>query len=139
MQLIPAGLRHPWRRLKLSNIRINRIFTGGYIPDYDRLRSLGFKIIKNLAPVITISSPNQGFGQIKGITTEDDTDGTKLFPNAQICIFKKSTRELLWETKSKANGSYHVRNIAVGLECFVVAFDPTRKYNAVIEDAMVAK
>lgn len=89
--------------------------------------------------LVTILNNNQGFGQINGITTEDDTDGTKLFPDAQICVFKKSTRELLWETKSKANGSYHVRNIAVGLECFVVAFDPNRKHNAVIQDVVVAK
>jgi hypothetical protein len=95
--------------------------------------------VQSAKKIISVLNSNQGFGQIKGITTEDDTDGTKLFSNAQICVFKKSTRELLWETKSKANGDYHIRNIAVGIECFVVAFDPTREYNAVIEDAVVAK
>lgn len=89
--------------------------------------------------IISVMNGDQGFGQINGVTTEDDAGGTKIFPNAQICVFKKSTRSLLWETTSKANGDYHVRNIAVGLECFVVAFDPNREYNAVIEDAVVAK
>ena len=100
---------------------------------------MGFKHIVFPKLLITSINSNQGFGQINGVTTEQDIGSTKLFPNAQICVFKKSTRELLWETKSKASGDYHVRNIAVGLECFVVAFDPNREYNAVIEDAVVAK
>lgn len=121
-------------------IKLLRVFFGGYEPDYTKLIQRKYLIMPRMHKrLVTVLNSNQGFGQINGITTEDDTDGTKLFPDAQICVFKKSTRELLWETKSKANGSYHVRNIAVGLECFVVAFDPTREYNAVIEDAMVAK
>ncbi|WP_180176007.1 carboxypeptidase regulatory-like domain-containing protein [Acinetobacter sp. YH12025] len=120
-------------------IKLMRIFRGGYTPKIDLMLAKGYRIMPLMKPFILVSKVNQGFGQINGITTESHTSGTKLFPNAQICVFKKSTRELLWETKSKANGDYHVRNIAVGLECFVVAFDPTREYNAVIEDAVVAK
>ena len=121
-------------------IKLLRIFFGGYEPDYAELINRKFVIIPRAHKrLITVLNSNQGFGQINGVTTEDNASGTKLFPNAQICVFKKSTKELLWETRSKTNGDYHVRNIAVGLECFVVAFDPNHEYNAVIEDAVVAK
>ena len=121
------------------SLKIIRCFYGSYIADQVKLKQMGFKHIVFPKLLITSINSNQGFGQINGVTTEQDIGSTKLFPNAQICVFKKSTRELLWETKSKASGDYHVRNIAVGLECFVVAFDPNREYNAVIEDAVVAK
>lgn len=120
-------------------IKLMRIFLGGYTPSAEKMEEKGYLIRRLIRPLILVSNSNHGLGQIKGITTEDDADSTRLFPNAQVCVFKKSTRELLWETKSKANGDYHIRNIAVGLECFVVAFDPSREYNAVIEDAVVAK
>lgn len=116
-----------------------RTFLGGYQPDYTRLMALGYTIGKLSRPIISPMNNNQGLGQINGITTEDDNNGAKLFPYAQVCVFKRSTRELVWETKSDSNGSYRVRNIAAGLECFVVAFDPSREYNAVIQDAVVAK
>lgn len=120
-------------------LKLVRCFFGGYQPDYLILKQRGYKIIPKPRRLITVLNVDQGFGQIKGLTTEKENNGTVVFPNAQICLFKKSTRQLLWETTSKANGSYSFRNVAVGLECFVVAFDPSREYNAVIQDAVVAK
>ncbi len=85
--------------------------------------------------IITAANSDQGLGQIKGQTQKVGA----AYPIVPVCVFKRSTRQLLWETKSKADGTYAIRNIAVGLECFVVAFDPSNQYNAVISDKVVAK
>ena len=83
--------------------------------------------------IITTANSDQGFGQIKGSTK-------KLGNNySPVPVVKRSNRQLIWETKSKPDGTYAFRNIAVGLECFVVAFDPNNEYNAVISDKVVAK
>lgn len=78
---------------------------------------------------------DQGFGQIKGATKKLGAN----YSPVPVCVFKRSNRQLLWETTSKPDGSYMFRNIAVGLECFVVAFDPNNQYNAVIQDNVVSK
>lgn len=85
--------------------------------------------------IITAANSDQGFGQIKGQTQKVGA----AYPIVPVCVFKRSTRQLLWETKSKADGTYAIRNIAVGLECFVVAFDPNNQFNAVIQDKVVAE
>lgn len=96
---------------------------------------MGYAIIKLPRPVITVFNADQGFGQIKGATKKVGAN----FSPVPVCVFKRSTRRLLWETISKPDGSYAFRNIAKGLECFVVAFDPNEEYNAVISDKVVAK
>jgi hypothetical protein len=98
------------------------------------------KIVRRLpAPsakkIISVLSGNQGLGQIKGTTKKLGN----YYSPVPVCCFKRSTRELLWETTSKPDGTYLFRNIATGLECFVVAFDPNGQYNAVISDKLVAK
>lgn len=85
--------------------------------------------------IITAANSDQGLGQIKGQTQKVGA----AYPIVPVCVFKRSTRQLLWETKSKADGTYAIRNIAVGLECFVVAFDPNNQFNAVIQDKVVAE
>lgn len=85
--------------------------------------------------VMTIIGENQGFGKIIGTTKKLGQN----YSHVPVCCFKRSTRELLWETTSKPDGTYFFRNIAVGLECFVVSFDPNGQYNAVISDKLVAK
>lgn len=82
-----------------------------------------------------IASEDQGFGQIKGAVKKLGAN----YSPVPMCCFKRSTRQLLWETLSKPDGSYNFRNIKKGLECFVVAFDPNEEYNAVISDKLVAK
>lgn len=86
-------------------------------------------------PIITILDAVQGFGQIKGTTKKVGAN----YSPVPVCVFRRDNRQLLWEVKSKADGSYTFRNIAVGLECFVVAFDPNNQYNAVIQDNVVPK
>ncbi len=94
-----------------------------------------YRILKLPKPIITMSSADHGFGQIKGTTKKL---GENYHP-VPVCVFRRDNRQLLWEIKSKSDGSYAFRNIAVGLECFVVAFDPNNQYNAVIQDKVIAK
>lgn len=96
---------------------------------------MGYAVVKLPSPYISIINADQGFGQIKGTTKKMGTD----YSTVHVCCFKRSNRQLLWETTSKPDGSYAFRNIAKGLECFVVAFDPAGQYNAVIQDKVVAK
>ena len=116
-------------------LKIPRVFWGGYTPDYIKLAAMGYKVMPLPKPIMTISTPDQGFGQIKGTTLKKNA----IFPNVEVCVFKRTNKQLLWTTISKSDGSYAFRNIAVGLECFITAFDPQRNYNAVIADGVKAK
>ncbi|MFN3074018.1 carboxypeptidase regulatory-like domain-containing protein [Acinetobacter sp. TY2] len=116
-------------------IKLFRTFFGGYVPDYDKLEEMKYVILKIPRSIITVLNVNQGFGQIKGTTLKKNA----IFPNVEVCVFKRTNKQLLWTTTSKSDGSYAFRNIAVGLECFITAFDPQRNYNAVIADGVKAK
>lgn len=116
-------------------LKIFRVFLGGYTPNYAKLSQKGYAIFKLPKPIITVLNDDQGFGQIKGTTLKKNV----IFPNVEVCVFKRTNKQLLWTTTSKSDGSYAFRNIAVGLECFITAFDPQRNYNAVIADGVKAK
>lgn len=105
------------------------------MPDENKLAAYGYIKLLLRKPIMTIASVNNGFGQIKGITKKLGAN----YSPVPVCAFRRDNRLLLWETKSKSDGSYAFRNIAIGLECFVVAFDPNNQYNAVISDKVVAK
>lgn len=96
---------------------------------------MGYKIAHLPRPIMSMSKPEHGFALVKGTTKKLGAN----YSPVPVCVFKRSNRQLLWETTSKADGSYAFRNIAVGLECFVVAFDPNNQYNAVIQDKVIAK
>ena len=116
-------------------LKILRVFYGGYTPSHSKLIARKFTILKLPTPIISAFGSQQGFGQIKGTTKKVGAN----YSPVPVCVFRRDNRQLLWETTSKADGSYAFRNIAVGLECFVVAFDPNEEYNAVISDKVVAK
>jgi hypothetical protein len=116
-------------------LKIFRCFFGGYIADPTKLSSMHVKTLRQPRPIITMSDANHGFGRIKGTTKKVGAN----YSPVPICVFRRDNRQLLWEVKSKTDGSYVFRNIAKGLECFVVAFDPNNQYNAVIQDNVVAK
>lgn len=80
-------------------------------------------------------SGNHGFSKIKGVIKKMGAN----YSPVSVCVFRRDNRQLIWETQSKADGTYTFKNIAKGLECFVVAFDPNEEYNAVISDKVVAK
>lgn len=116
-------------------IRILRIFTGAYTPNHSKLKVKNYGFVGLGKKMLFISTPNHGYGLIRGTIKKI---GASYSP-VPVCVFRRDNRQLLWETKSKADGSYAFRNIAVGLECFVVAFDPNNQYNAVIQDKVIAK
>ena len=116
-------------------LKIVRTFFGGYVPNYAKLMSLGYTVGVSPRPIISPMNSNQGLGQIKGTTKKLGQN----YSPVPVFVFRRDTRQLIWETTSKPDGSYFFRNIAVGLECFVVAFDPNRQYNAVISDTLVAE
>ena len=119
----------------MSNVQIFRAFYGGYTPNYAKLQTHGYRVVRLPKPIITILNSDEGLGQIKGVVKKLGAN----YSPVPVCVFKRSNRQLLWETKSKPDGSYTLRNIAKGLECFVVALDPAGQYNAVIQDKVVAK
>lgn len=73
---------------------------------------------------------NHGSGRIDGQVEKESI----LYENAIICVFVKSTRSLLWEFKPGINGAYSVRNVDPKTEYFILAFDESQEYNAVIQD-----
>ena len=113
-----------------------RIFAGGYTPDQQKLDQKNvLGLTKPFKKFYSVANSNQGFGQVKGVAKKLGVN----YSPVPVCVFRRDNRQLLWETKSKDDGSYAFRNIAVGLECFVIAFDPNNQYNAVIQDKVVAK
>lgn len=116
-------------------LKISRYFWGGYTPDYQKLADMGYKVMRLPKPIISVGKPEHGFGTVSGTTKKVGAN----YSTVPVCVFRRDNRQLLWEIRSKADGSYTFRNIAVGLECFVVAFDPNNQYNAVIQDKVIAK
>lgn len=100
---------------------------------------MALKIIRSIPKhgmrIITPMNTNQGFGKISGTIKKLGSN----YSPVPVCLFRRDNRQLLWETTSKADGSYLFRNIAVGLECFIVAFDPNNQYNALIQDRVIVK
>ena len=115
-------------------IKLHRVFFGGYRADVIRLKAKGYSITRSMR-VFTATNINHGRGMIKGTTKKVGAN----YSPVPVCVFCRDNRQLLWEIKSKADGSYAFRNIAVGLECFIVAFDPNNQFNAVIQDKVIAK
>ncbi len=114
-------------------IKIFRVFWGGYIPDFAKLVERKYTVMPVWGKkIITSVNSNQGFGKISGTTKKLGAN----YSPVPVCLFRRDNRQLLWETTSKADGSYFFRNIAAGLECFIVAFDPNNQYNAVIQDKL---
>jgi len=116
-------------------LKIMRMFYGGYTPDPDKIFFYGVMALSLPRSLISFSNENHGLGQIKGTTKKVGAN----YSPVPVCCFKRETRELLWETLSKPDGTYAFRNIKKDLECFIVAFDPNEEYNAVISDKVVAK
>lgn len=116
-------------------LKIMRVFLGDYEADLTMLTQYQVKTLSLPKTILTVLSPDQGLGQIKGTTKKVGTN----YSPVPVCVFRRDNRQLLWETKSKTDGTYEFKNILIGLECFVLAFDPNEEYNAVISDKVVAK
>lgn len=117
-------------------VNVYRIFCGEYIADPQILQDKKVQHFNIKKPAYFITDEDMhGHGQIRGSTKKVG----ETYSPVPVCCFKRSNRQLIWETTSNPDGSYVFRNIAKGLECFVVAFDPNEEYNAVISDKVVAK
>lgn len=116
--------------------KLARYFFGGYIANPEKLQVKKVKVI-HFKPkkILIVSEVWQGYGRIKGTTKKIGTN----YSPVPVCVFRRDTRQLLWEIKSKSDGSYEFRNIKSGFECFVIAFDPNNQYNAAIQDKVIAK
>ncbi|WP_017401008.1 hypothetical protein [Acinetobacter radioresistens] len=116
-------------------LKLFRVFSGGYEADQQKINDMKCINIKFPKPIMSIMNTDNGFGRIYGATKKTGS----AFSPVPVCVFRRDNKQLLWETTSKPDGSYLFRNIAEGLECFVVAFDPNEEYNAVIQDKVIAK
>lgn len=101
-------------------IRLSRVFFGNYAPNYAKLTQMKYALIRRNKSIISITSADHGFGQIKGTVRRMGVAQ----PDLSVVCFREDTRQLLWETKTDAQGKYTFRNLGEGLTCFVVLFDP---------------
>lgn len=114
--------------------KVFRCFYGGYHPNYAKLAERGYRIMPNIGKcMIAVLNSSQGLGKVDGTTKKLGGN----YAPVPVCLFRRDNRQLLWETTSKPDGSYSFRNVATGLECFIVAFDPNGQYNAVIQDKVI--
>ena len=117
-------------------LKIYRSYWGDYDATSQKLAQYDCFIMPSLGKkIITVSNANQGFATLKGSVQKLGSN----YANASLCLFKKTTRELLWEIKPNKDGSYQFRNLATDMPCFIVAFDNNQQYNAVIQDNVIPK
>lgn len=115
--------------------KVFRIFCGEYMPDPEKLQAKKYTNMRlRLAPFLALSA-DQGFGKVVGTTRKlGESIG-----RVDVVLYKRETADKIWRVKSDKNGNYKFKNVAKSAECFVVALDPNREYNAVISDGVVAE
>lgn len=120
--------------------KIFRVYVQGlYQPDFQKMAEMKVSTIQKPGfAFMTISNTNQGLGRIEGIVRKA---GTPL-PNYEVSVYRASPQTLLWTAKTKADGSFKLRNLAKGMECFVVVFPSNQDKvttNARIKTQIVAE
>lgn len=117
-------------------IKLHRFYVrDSYAVNEQLLNELKVSVIPPNKCFIGAMTSDHGIGRIEGTTKKMGEN----YSPVTVCVFRRDNKLLLWETESKDDGTYAFRNIAKGLECFVVAFDPNEQFNAVISDKLVAK
>lgn len=117
-------------------VKVYRRFIGGYIPNADML--IEKNVIVQPIPVRSIlvsTNQDQGMGRIEGMVR----DGGLPKVGVPVHLFNRSTKSLLWEVKTDTYGKFKFKNIAPGLECYVIVFDTNRKNNAKVKDMIIAR
>ena len=61
------------------------------------------------------------------------------YQNATVALYNKSNLSLIALRKPNSNGAYGFGGLNNSLNKFILAFDNTRQYNAVIQDNVVPK
>lgn len=73
---------------------------------------------------------NTGNGAIEGSVKKEMND----YANASLFIFNRQTKSVVWQTTPNNLGEYNFKNINPNQEYFIVGFDGSQEYNAVIQD-----
>ena len=115
--------------------KVFRIFCGEYPADPAKLQAKKYmKVGLRNTPFLPMTN-DHGFGFVTGSTKKTGAP----VGSVDVVLYRRETTEKIWRIKSDDHGNYKFRNVAKGAECFVVALDPNREYNAVISDGVVAK
>ncbi|RYL22099.1 hypothetical protein [Acinetobacter piscicola] len=61
------------------------------------------------------------------------------YRNATVVLYNKANLQPIAIRKPDSNGNYQIHGLNNSLNCFVVAFDSTKQYNAVVQDNVVPK
>lgn len=119
------------------SIKIIRLFFGGYEPDPVKFQELGYIDHSNLKikSYLTAYNENQGNAFVEGSIIKKD----KPVPDCNVCLFKKSDKQLLHQYITRSDGTYTFKNVAPDLEYFIVAFDPSAEHNAIVQDKIISK
>lgn len=96
--------------------------------------SLKVKKTGNLLQEIGFGS-NNTVASIKGSTKKL---GEK-YKNALVVLYSKTNLQPIIVRKPDVNGDYEFLGLNMNLNCFVVGFDDSKQYNAVIQDRVVPK
>lgn len=96
--------------------------------------SLKVKKTGNLLQEIGFESKNT-VASIKGSTKKL---GEK-YKNCLVVLYSKVNLQPLAVRKPDADGNYQIHGLNNSLDCFLVAFDSAKQYNAVIQDNVVPK
>lgn len=100
------------------------------------MKPLGRQVAKHSKLLLEV-----GFGSkntvasIKGSTKKL---GEK-YKDCLVVLYNKVNLQLIAVRKPDSNGNYQIHGLNNSLNCFVVAFDNTKQYNAVIQDNVVPK
>ncbi|ENX13287.1 hypothetical protein F895_02591 [Acinetobacter sp. CIP 64.2] len=84
---------------------------------------------------------NLGFGSkntvasIKGTTKKLSVN----YEDARVALYNKANLSPIAIRKPDINGVYHFNGLNNSINCFIVAFDNKKQYNAVIQDGVVPK
>lgn len=100
------------------------------------MKPLGRQVAKhsNLLLEVGFGSKNT-VASIKGSTKKL---GEK-YKNCLVVLYNKANLQPLAVRKPDADGNYQIYGLNNSLDCFLVAFDSAKQYNAVIQDNVVPK
>ncbi len=89
--------------------------------------------VNNLQP--TILTPTSVLGSVKGSVKKLGQN----YQNASVVLYNKANLQPIAIRKPKENGDYSFLGLTTDIKTFVVAFDASKQYNAVIQDNVVPK
>lgn len=94
------------------------------------------KLGSGVRPAFITTSATQAYtgGSIKGRVT---VQGIK-YP-CIVSLHERSGRNIISARETDMQGNYSFENLAFGFTFFVMATDPAKQYNAVIQDNVVPK